>query len=102
MIIDYPSAQKLELWVIDSGARDTVAVFLNGRLVEFIADRSVHQYSIERPPEGTAIAIAVHFGGNDGGFSAIVDATHGSPRYAEKLGPNDGMRHSYVLRAVSS
>lgn len=100
MIISYPNTAKLELWVIDSGSLDTLGIFLNGRLIDFIADHQTHKSPIDRPPTGTSIAIAVHFGGNDGGFSAIVDAGKNPVENVEKLGPRDGFRHSFILKGV--
>jgi hypothetical protein len=100
VIVPYPDKAKLELWVIDSGSLDTLAVFLNGRMIDYIADRKTHAFPIERPPTGTTIAIAVHFGGNDGGFSAIMDASEGEPKTVEQLGPRDGFRHSFMLKGV--
>jgi hypothetical protein len=101
MVIPYPEGAKLELWVVDTGALDTIAIYLNGSLIDYIGDQTTKKSAIQRPPTGKSIAIAVHFGGNDGGYSAIVDTTGGQSKNIQKLGPADGLRHSFILEGVS-
>jgi hypothetical protein len=72
-MIDYREGQKLELRVQDRGGFDSFAIYLDGLLFTEVADQKPHSYPIARPSDVTAIV--VHFGGNDGGTSAVVDVT---------------------------
>ena len=93
------SGMKLQLWVKDSGAFDGFAVILNGIQFDDVGDQAVRRYDIPTPAGRTEIA--VQFGGNDGGVSAVVDIAdkNGLPnrKVLANLGQDDGLRHDYVL-----
>lgn len=93
MTIKFESGKKLELWVKDNGKFEGFAVFLNGTLVKQIGDQMTHKFPIEEPSSGAAIVI--HFGGVDGGISAIIDVTDAANR--QKLDGQDGLKHSYLI-----
>lgn len=91
MPIKYADGKKLELWVKDKGAFDGFALFLNGSLVTEVGDQDTHKFPIARPAESAGIVI--HFGGVDGGISAVVDVTD----KPEKLADAEGLKHSYII-----
>lgn len=98
MTLSYTADMELQLWVRDTGSFDSIAIFVNGKLSMLIADSKTHKFPISRPPE--SVVVAVHFGGNDGGYSAIVDVKTGKEDSLSKLGPDDGFRHSFILKAA--
>jgi hypothetical protein len=96
MAIDYPANKSFELRVKDKGELEQFDVFVNGTLRSHISDGEMHKFPLERPP--SAMAIAVHFEGQDGGKSAIVDVT--DPQNPVKIASQDGLLHSYIVRGV--
>lgn len=93
MAIDYKQGRKLELWVRDTGVFEGFALFLNGEQVDEVGDQSTQKYAIERPEANAAIVI--HFGGADGGDSAVVDVT--DPKSKKRLEKQSGLQHSYLI-----
>jgi hypothetical protein len=101
MEIRYRERRMLELWVRDVGAFDGIAIYLNGKLIERIGDQQTVKFAIERPPGPTEII--VHFGGNDGGISAVVDVTDiDQQRALGKQTQGDGLRHAYRVVPTES
>jgi hypothetical protein len=96
MPIAYPAGKEFELRVKDLGSLDQVDVFVNGALQSHITDQELHVFKIERPI--AAMAIAVHFEGQDGGKSAIVDMT--DPANPDMVASQTGLIHSYLLTAI--
>lgn len=92
-VIEYSVGQKLQLRVKDVGSFDGFAVFVNGHLIDEIADQDMHAYEIDRP--SAPMAVVVHFGGNDGGTSVIVDIT--DPLHKIPHEKQTGLRHSYLI-----
>jgi hypothetical protein len=96
MDIEFPAGKKLELWVRDTGLFDGIAIFLNGAIIKRVGDQSTHKFVILRPREREEVAVT--FGGNDGGISAIIDVT--DPNQTVALGkqdPTHGLTHKFVL-----
>lgn len=83
----------LELWVRDTGQFEGYAVFLNGTLVQQVGDQLTNKFPIGQPSALTPIVI--HFGGADGGISAIVDVSN--PPSQVKLEAQSGLKHSYLI-----
>ncbi|HKY36572.1 MAG TPA: hypothetical protein VJN18_11570 [Polyangiaceae bacterium] len=94
-IINYPSGSSYELRVKDTAALDEFDVFVNGKLVSHVSDDEIQSFPIEHPT--SAMAIAVHFQGADGGKSAIVDVT--DPNGPKVVSSQTGLIHSYLLQA---
>jgi hypothetical protein len=96
MTISYPTGRVLELWVRDTGQFDGIAIFVDGAIVRKFVDQGTHRIPLDRP--SAKVELAVAFGGNDGGISAIVDMT--DPKLPETLGKfaaNDGLTHRYEI-----
>ena len=93
MPIKYAEGKQLELWVKDTGQFEGFALFLNGSLAMQIGDQTTRKIPITRP--NPSAAIVIHFGGVDGGISAIVDVTDTSA--PEKLADQEGLKHSYLI-----
>jgi hypothetical protein len=96
MTIKYAEDQQLELWVKDTGQFEGFAIFLNGSLAMQIGDQTTRKIPITRPSPSAAIVI--HFGGVDGGISAIVDVTDAAA--PQKLADHEGLKHSYLIERV--
>ena len=96
MDIEFPEGKQLELWVRDTGLFDGIAIFLNGAIIKRVGDQCTHKFRIERPRERQEVAVT--FGGNDGGVSAIVDVTNPDQTVAlAKLDMTHGLTHRFVL-----
>jgi hypothetical protein len=96
MDIEFPGGRKLELWVRDTGLFDGIAIFLNGAIIKRVGDQSTHKFVICRPREREEVAVT--FGGNDGGITAIVDVTEPDQMVAlAKLDATNGLTHKFVL-----
>jgi hypothetical protein len=92
-VIKYAPEQKLQLRVKDVGSFDGFAVYVNGHLIDEIGDQDTHRYDIGRPT--APMAVVVHFGGNDGGTSVVVDITN--PMHKIPYEKQTGTRHSYLI-----
>lgn len=95
MPIEFPVDKQFELRVKDTAVLDEFDVFVNGKLVSHVSDAEIQIFPIEHPT--SAMAIAVHFQGTDGGKSAIVDVT--DPNGPKVVSSQTGLMHSYLLKA---
>ncbi len=95
-MIDYKVDMKLELWIKDAGMFDGFAVFVDGSLIRKVGDQITHKSTISRP--SGVEAIAINFGGQDGGVSAVVDVT--DPNNNLTLEKQTGINHAYMIQAV--
>ena len=95
-MINYTQGMKLELWVRDTGLFEGFAVFVDGSIVKVIGDKKTHKFPIPRPNGDPSIAI--NFGGQDGGTSAVIDvANPGGPNTLET---QTGINHGYIVHPV--
>src|SRR6185369_5420076 len=94
MPIQYQDGKQLELWVKDTGQFEGFALFLNGSLAMQVGDQTTRKIPITQP--NPSAAIVIHFGGVDGGISAIVDVT--DPAAPHKLEHQNGLKHSYLIQ----
>jgi hypothetical protein len=93
-MIDYQDGMQLELWVRDTGLFDGFAVFVNGSIVTTVGDQKTHKFPIPKPTNSEAIA--VNFGGQDGGTSAIIDVA--DPSQLATLETQTGVNHGYIVK----
>lgn len=84
---------QLKLLVRDTGDLDTFAVYVNGGIVDEIADQQTHAYPID--PPSSDMAVGVQFGGVDGGTSAIYDFANGQKK---QLARQTGVTHLYLIQ----
>lgn len=96
-MITYPPGKQYQLWVRDSGEFDGFAIYVNQTLVRQVGDQLTHKYPIVPPVPGgpSPLPIVIHFGGNDGGVSAIVDVT--VPNDEQVIEKQLGLKHSYLV-----
>lgn len=95
-MVEYTNDVQLELWVRDTGLFDGFAVFVNGSIVQTIGDQLTHKFPIPKPANNQSIAI--NFGGQDGGTSAIVDVSDANQLVA--LETQTGSNHGYIIKPV--
>ena len=92
-MIEYKPGMQLVLMVKDTRGFDGFEVFVNGvAAVPPVEDQLVHRYTVPRPAERTVVAVL--FGGNDGGASAVFDVSGGQKTLLES---QPGMKHVYVI-----
>lgn len=97
-LIEYKLGMQLVLMVKDTGGFEGFEVFVNGvAATPPVEDMLVHRYTVPRPDERAVVA--VRFGGNDGGASAMFDVSGGQKTL---LDSQKGMKHVYVIEPGSA
>ncbi|HMI86488.1 MAG TPA: hypothetical protein VK550_20485 [Polyangiaceae bacterium] len=92
MSIKFELSMKLQLWVWDSGELEGWALYLNDELIDE-QDVFALKYDIESPDPSWAVV--VHFAGDDGGGTKIVNIASGKPVVLERQ--DSGLKHSYII-----
>jgi hypothetical protein len=95
-MVEYEKDMKLQLWVRDTGLFEGFAVFVDGSIVTTVGDQKTHKFDIPRPESDEAVA--VNFGGQDGGRSAIINVA--DPDQLMTLETQVGVNHGYVIKPV--
>jgi hypothetical protein len=96
-MISYTDGMVLELWVRDTGLFDGFAVYVNGSVIQKVGDQSTHKFSIPKPTAD--LALAVNFGGQDGGVSSVVNIA--DPKNVVSLEKQTGLNHGYIIRLTT-
>lgn len=91
MAIAFKDGMKLELWVWDRGELEGFAVYLNGELLDEQSSAGM-KYPIDMPSGPRAII--VHFAGDDGGATKIIDIAAGGAVLEHQ---ESGTKHSYLI-----
>lgn len=91
MAILFRDGMKLELWVWDSAKIEGFSVYLNEELIDEQASAGM-KYPIEAPSDSRAVV--VHFGGEDGGATKIIDIAAGGAVIDHQ---ETGTKHSYLI-----